>query len=109
MSPLSRPFGQTRNAILRDSEAAALYLEEALAAGDTEAFKLALRNVVEAQGGMTALARETELSRETLYRTLSESGNPTLETLSKVLGALGLRVAVRVDGVATASRPQAQP
>ena len=105
MTAPARPFRQTRDAILRDPEAAALYLEESLAAGDTDAFKLALRNVVEAQGGMAALARETELSRETLYRTLSEGGNPTLETLSKVLGALGLRVAVRVEGVAPGARP----
>jgi probable addiction module antidote protein len=105
----TRPFRQTQNAILRDPETAALYLEEALAAGDTDAFKLALRNVVEAQGGMTALAKETELSREALYRTLSENGNPTLETLSKVLGALGLRVAVRVGGEASSLGPQARP
>jgi probable addiction module antidote protein len=109
MTAPARPFRQTRNTILRDPEAAALYLEEALAAGDTDAFKLALRNVVEARGGMAALARETALSREALYRTLSESGNPTLETLSRVLGALGLRVAVRVDGAASDARPQAQP
>lgn len=55
MTIASRSFQQTRNAILQDPQAAALYLEEALAAGDTDAFKLALRNVVEAQGGMTAL------------------------------------------------------
>jgi probable addiction module antidote protein len=104
----ARPLLQTRNAILRDPETATLYLEEALAAGDTEAFKLALPNVVEARGGMTALANETALSREALYRTLSGSGNPTLETLSRVLGALGLRVAVRVEGAAPDARPQAQ-
>ena len=109
MTAPARPFRQTRDAILRDPEAAALYLEEALADGDTDAFKLALRNVVEAQGGMTALARKTELSREALYRTLSEGGNPTLETLGKVLGALGLRVAVRVEGEALNPPPQAQP
>jgi DNA-binding phage protein len=49
MTAPARPFRQTRNAILRDPDAAALYLEETLAAGDTDAFKLALRNVVEAR------------------------------------------------------------
>lgn len=98
MTTASRPFQQTRTALLHDPELAALYLEEALAAGDTEAFKLALRNVAEARlGGMTALAKKTDLSRESLYRALSDQGNPTLATLSKVLGALGLRVAVQVD------------
>jgi probable addiction module antidote protein len=58
---------------------------------------------------MAALARETALSREALYQTLSESGNPTLETLSRVLGAFGLRVAVRVEGAAPDARPQAHP
>jgi probable addiction module antidote protein len=105
MTAASRPFRETQNAILRDPQKAAIYLEEALAAGDIAAFKLALRNVVEAQGGMAALAEETDLSRETLYRTLSERGNPTLETLSRILGALGLRVAVQVEKLAQASQP----
>jgi probable addiction module antidote protein len=105
MTTSSRPFRQTRNTVLHDPQTAALYLEEALAAGDTAAFKLALRNVVEAQGGMASLAEETDLSRETLYRTLSERGNPTLDTLSRILGALGLRVAVQVEKLAQASQP----
>ena len=97
MSETSRSLDETRQAILQDPEAAALYLEEALEAGDMEAFKLALRHVAEARlGGISALARETDLNRESLYRTLSNRGNPTLETLSKVLRALGLRVSVNV-------------
>jgi len=99
MTKASRAFEKTRQTILQDPQAAALYLEEALEAGDTEAFKLALRNVAEARlGGIAGLAKETDLNRETLYRTLSERGNPTLETLSKVLHALGLRVSVDVAG-----------
>lgn len=95
----SRPFGETREAILQDAETAALYLEEALAAGDREAFKLALRHVAEARlGGIAPLAEATGLNRETLYRTLSPRGNPTLDTLRRILHALGLRVAVRVEG-----------
>ena len=98
MTTASRSFQQTRIALLQDPERAALYLEEALAAGDTEAFKIALRNVAEARlGGMAALAKKTKLSRESLYRALSDQGNPTLATLSTVLGALGLRVAVHVE------------
>jgi probable addiction module antidote protein len=92
------PFRQTREAILEDAETAALYLEEALAAGDDEAFKLALRHVAEARlGDMASLAEATGLNRETLYRTLSTRGNPTLDTLRRILHALGLRVAVRVE------------
>jgi probable addiction module antidote protein len=92
------PFRQTREAILQDAETAALYLEEALAPGDDEAFKLALRHAAEARlGGIASLAEATGLNRETLYRILSPRGNSTLDTLHRILHALGLRVAVRVE------------
>ncbi len=98
----SRPFRATQLAQLKDPESAALYLEEALAAGDTDAFKLALRNVAEARlGGMSALSERAELNREALYRSLSRRGNPTLETLTKVMHALGLRISVTVEGIAS--------
>jgi probable addiction module antidote protein len=98
----SRPFRATQLEQLRDPDSAALYLEEALAAGDTEAFKLALRNVAEARlGGMSALSERTQLNREALYRSLSRSGNPTLETLTKVMHALGLRISVTAERVST--------
>lgn len=44
--------------------------------------------------GMTTLARETGLTREALYRSLSATGNPELVTVTKVLRALGLRLSV---------------
>ena len=94
----SRPFRQTQIDLLKDANNAALYLGEALAGGDTAAFKLALRNVAEARlGGMGALAEHAGLNRESLYRALSERGNPTLETLTRIMQALGLRIAVAVD------------
>lgn len=58
------------------------------------AVPVALRTVAEAMGGMTALAARTGLSRETLYRTLSDKGNPRLDTLTAILAAFGLRLAV---------------
>ena len=48
---------------------------------------VALRTVADAVGGMAALAQRTGLSQETLYRTLSEKGNPRLDTLSAILCA----------------------
>jgi probable addiction module antidote protein len=97
----SRPFRATQLAQLKDPNSAALYLEEALAAGDTDAFKLALRNVAEARlGGMSALSERTQLNREALYRSLSKGGNPTLETLTKVMRALGLRISVTAERMA---------
>lgn len=105
MMGASRPFQATQLAQLRDPDSAALYLEEALAAGDIDAFKLALRNVAEARlGGMSALSERTRLNREALYRSLSKGGNPTLDTLTKVMHALGLRISVTVEPTAS---PQA--
>lgn len=77
-----------------DAEIAA-YLEEMLADGNARAVPIALRTVAEAVGGMGALAEKTGLSRETLYRTLSASGNPRLDTLALILEAFGLRLSVR--------------
>jgi probable addiction module antidote protein len=105
----SRPFRNTQLKQLEDPANAALYLEEPLAAGDGDAFKLALRNVAEAQvGGMSALSRRTRLNREALYRSLSEEGNPTLETLTKVLHALGLRISIAVESM-PAQEPKLYP
>ena len=57
-----------------------------------EAFLLAVRDVAEARGGMTSLAKATQLNREGLYGMLSEDGNPRFSSLSSVLDALGLRL-----------------
>ncbi|MBF0428624.1 MAG: putative addiction module antidote protein [Magnetococcales bacterium] len=91
------PFDATSKTMLQDSETAAMYLEECLADGDMELFKLALKHVADArQGGMTGLAKATDLSREALYRSLSKKGNPRLDTLAKVLDVFGLRIGVSV-------------
>jgi len=63
---------------LRDPKEAAVYLDAVLEAGDRGAFLLAIRNVIDALGGMTQIARHTGLNRENLYRVLSEQGNPEL-------------------------------
>jgi probable addiction module antidote protein len=80
---------------LRSDDEIAIYIEEMLADGDSRAVPLALRTVADALGGLTALADKTGLSRETLYRTLSEKGNPRLDTLAAILAAFGLRLSVR--------------
>lgn len=95
MTNLTRPFSEITHELLQDAESAALYLEEALADGDIEMFKVALRNVADARlGGMGELAKRTDLGRESLYKALSERGNPKLNTLTKVLAATGLRLSV---------------
>jgi probable addiction module antidote protein len=80
---------------LRAPENAAAYLEAALETGDAGDPMQALRDIAEARGGMTRIARETGLNRETLYRTLSKRGNPRLATLLAIARAAGLRLAVR--------------
>lgn len=95
----TRPFSETRSDLFRkDPKLVAAYLEECLSSGDTDLFKAALKHVADARlGGIGALSQATDLNREALYRALSEGGNPRLDTLTKVLGAMGLRVAVTVQ------------
>lgn len=97
----SKSFDATSNELLKDAETAALYLEEILADGDIELFKEALKDVAAARvGSMTKLASETKLAREALYRSLSRKGNPSLDTLSKVLHATGLRMSIEAEPAA---------
>lgn len=58
--------------------------------GGESAFLMALRHVVEAQGGMAAVAERAKVSRESLYRALSPRGNPTLRTMTAVIKATGI-------------------
>lgn len=78
---------------LKDLEFAAGYLTEAIEEGE-EAFLLAVRDVVEAQGGMGQLSKTTSLNREGLYDMLSKKGNPRFSSLSTIFDALGLQIAV---------------
>ena len=81
---------------LADPEEAAAYLNAALEDGDQEVFLLALRHVSEARG-MSQVARQARLNRESLYRMLSASGNPQLSSLNALLQSVGLRLAVEVE------------
>jgi probable addiction module antidote protein len=80
---------------LKDARNAAAYLEAAFEEDDVEGLMQAVRNVAEAQGGIARVAERTGLSRETLYRTLSKQGNPQVKSLAAILGATGLRLAVK--------------
>lgn len=64
---------------------------------DRAAGLLALRTIAEAYGGLGAVAAEAGISRESLYRTLSANGNPTLKTLLAVLKAVGMKLSVEPD------------
>jgi probable addiction module antidote protein len=71
----------------------AAYLDTYLEDGTPEELLRAI-NTIARSHGMSALARETGISREALYRALSDTGNPTLDTLLRVMKALGVRLAV---------------
>ena len=88
-----KPYEDYLQEQLRDPELAAAYLTVALTEGSTEEFLLALRSVADAHGGIGAVAEAAQLNRQTLYRTLSGSGNPTVTTLRSVLRALGMELA----------------
>ena len=89
-----------------DRELAVEYLKAAMESldnpDDRAAGLLALRTVAEAYGGLGAVAAEAGISRESLYRTLSAKGNPTLKTLLAVLKAVGMKLSVEPDHHATA-------
>jgi probable addiction module antidote protein len=83
---------------LRTSEEMAAYLEASIAEcdGDAAFVAKALGDIARAKG-MAALARETGLGRESLYKALSAEGNPQLATVLKVAKALGLKLSVRAE------------
>ena len=83
---------------LKDPKEAAAYLEAAIEDGDQGVLMLALRHVALAQGGVAEIARRSQLTREATYRMLSGSGNPELKSLTAVLAAAGLRLAVKPAG-----------
>ena len=77
---------------LQDAEVAAEYLTAALEGGSLEEFLVALRNVAQARGGLGELSEVTKLNRQSLYKMLSENGNPTLGSLLPLLKAIGIRL-----------------
>ncbi|WP_241156569.1 MULTISPECIES: addiction module antidote protein [unclassified Adlercreutzia] len=71
----------------------AAYLKAALEDGDTSVVAAALGDIARAKG-MTQLAKETGITRDGLYKALSPTGNPSFDTVQKVVKALGLRLDV---------------
>ena len=78
---------------LRTPDEMAAYLDAWLAEAPDDAAGIAraLGDIARAKG-MSQVARDTGLSRESLYKALSESGNPSFATILKVAQALGLRL-----------------
>lgn len=93
----TRKYKDHLNERLQDPEEAVGYLNAALEDEDLGVFLLALRDVADAQGGLRAVAEKGDLSRESLYRTLSKRGNPRLSNLKAVLEAMGLHLSLHPD------------
>ena len=78
---------------LKTDEDMAHYLDACLEeAGDDAAFIAKALGNIARDKGMTQLARDTGLGRESLYKALSGEGNPSFSTILKVMSALGLKL-----------------
>ena len=76
---------------IRDDADVASYIEAALEDGDHQVIAAVLGDIARAKG-MSWVAQETGLGRESLYKSLSSDGNPEFATVLKVVRALGLRL-----------------
>ena len=76
--------------LITDEDMAA-YLEAALQEGDPALIAAALGDIARAKG-MSQIARDAGLGRESLYKALSADGNPEFATIMKVVSALGLQL-----------------
>ena len=69
------------------------YLDEAARTGDPQLLQAALGDIAKAKG-MTDIARTTGVGRESLYKSLSTTGNPSFQTIAKVIEALGGQITI---------------
>lgn len=92
-APRDKSYDESLTAALTDPDEAAAYLDAVMELEDPAALVVALRQVAKAHG-MAEVARRADVGDKTLFRSLSENGNPTLATLQKVLHAVGLRLSV---------------
>jgi probable addiction module antidote protein len=92
-APRDVSYDDTLAIVLKDPIEAAAYIEAVMELDEPATLLVALRHVAKAHG-MAEVARRADMGDKTLFRALSEDGNPTLSTISKVLHAVGLRLSV---------------
>jgi len=80
---------------LKTPEDIAEYINAAVEDGNEQVMLAVMQDVARAIMGMSELAQRTGLSRESLYNSLSENGNPRFSSLVEILHALGLELSVR--------------
>jgi probable addiction module antidote protein len=90
----SIPYRPFLLAELRDPANAADHLNGAAADDHPDIFLIALRDVVDAYGGIGVIAKRAKLNRQQLYKTLAWGGNPEFRTLSAILDAAGFALTV---------------
>lgn len=95
VTPYRDHAAATVESFRKDPQFAAEYLNAVLAEGDQEELMVALRYMADAFGGVPKLAERARLNATTLYRTLSPKGNPELRSMTAVLEAMGMRLAVQ--------------
>jgi len=96
MSATDRPRDDAMAEVFRKDPAYAMaLLNSILEDGAIDEAMVVLRQMSKAYGGVGQIAEKTQLSSKTLYRTLSHQGNPLASTLSAILQAMGLRLAVQ--------------
>jgi len=79
---------------LETEEDIAAYLNAVIDEGDPTLLQAALGDVAKARG-MSSIARDAGVSRESLYKSLSAKGNPSFQTIAKVSSALGLKLSFK--------------
>jgi probable addiction module antidote protein len=89
MDKKSKPFHLDE--YLDTDEDIAEYITEAMATGDVDTITRAIGVAAKARG-MTEIAKQTGLSRESLYKSLSGGRHPQFDTIMRVVKALGLRM-----------------
>lgn len=88
-----KSYSEATAQALADPVEAAAYLDAVMDLEDPSALLVALRHVAQAHG-MAEVTRRAEMGDKTLFKALSDKGNPTLATVTKVLHAVGLRLSV---------------
>lgn len=107
------PYHEIEIRMLRDDrELGILYLKDALESLNNPEERagalLSIRAIAEAYGGFAKIAAQAGISRESLYRSLSPKGNPTLKTLIAVMNAVGMRLSAIEAPRKKSVRPKVQ-
>ena len=79
---------------LIDPDEASAYLKAALEEGDRAVFLIAIKQIVNARGGLTKVAKDSNLNRVSLQEMLSGESSPRLDSVSKVLKSLGMKLSI---------------